>query len=86
MKFTIKNVGTIESATIELGDFTIVCGANNTGKTYITYLVYGFITLAKELLDSQRELGFSIPKDTINTIVNDGIIKIEMHLDRKSVV
>lgn len=78
MKFTIKNVGTIESATIELGDFTIVCGANNTGKTYITYLVYGFITLAKELLDSQRELGFSIPKDTINTIVNDGIIKIDL--------
>ena len=56
MKFTIKNVGTIESATIELGDFTIVCGANNTGKTYITYLVYGFITLEMDQLDTLQVL------------------------------
>ena len=40
MKININNLGLIGQANIELADLTIVCGENNTGKTYVTYLIY----------------------------------------------
>lgn len=43
MKFTIKNTGVIKKAEIEFGDLTILCGKNNTGKTYITYNAFNYI-------------------------------------------
>jgi len=43
MKFHLENIGCIEKADIELGNLTIICGHNNTGKTYITYSIYGFL-------------------------------------------
>ena len=41
--FTFKNIGPIENAELELGDFTIIAGRNNTGKTYVAYTLYGFL-------------------------------------------
>ncbi|MDR2754799.1 MAG: ATP-binding protein, partial [Planctomycetaceae bacterium] len=43
MKITIKNLGILESAEYELGNLTVVCGKNNTGKTYAAYALYGFL-------------------------------------------
>ena len=43
MNFHIQNLGPIADATLELGDLTLVVGRNNTGKTYITYALYGFL-------------------------------------------
>ncbi len=37
MEFKIQNLGYINDAAIEIGDFTIICGFNNTGKTYLSY-------------------------------------------------
>lgn len=42
MRFEFKNVGVIDKADLEMGDLTIICGENNTGKTYLTYTIYGF--------------------------------------------
>ena len=39
----LKNLGIIKQAEFSLGDLTIICGENNTGKTYITYALYGFL-------------------------------------------
>jgi ABC-type multidrug transport system ATPase subunit len=50
MYFELKNIGAIKNAKIELGQFTVVCGKNNTGKTYITYSIYGFLYEKFELL------------------------------------
>lgn len=36
MKFTLRNVGPIREAHLELARLTIVCGPNNVGKTYLT--------------------------------------------------
>ena len=41
MKFQFRNLGIINRAELTLGDFTIVCGKNNTCKTYVTYAMYG---------------------------------------------
>ncbi len=43
MYFELKNIGAIKDAKIELGELTVICGKNNTGKTYITYSIYGFL-------------------------------------------
>jgi len=50
--FTLKNIGPIESSSFKLGDLTILCGKNNTGKTYVTYSLFG---LLKHLRSSLSE-------------------------------
>lgn len=42
MKISLKNLGLLDEADFNVGDFTIICGENNTGKTYATYAFYGF--------------------------------------------
>lgn len=42
MKVTIRNIGAISEATIDLNKgLSIFCGPNNTGKTYLAYCLYG---------------------------------------------
>ncbi|MFM6192835.1 AAA family ATPase, partial [Planktothrix sp.] len=41
MRFKLENLGCLKDVDIELGDLTIICGKNNTGKTYINYAIYG---------------------------------------------
>jgi predicted ATPase len=43
MKITIKNLGVLKNVEYELGNLTIVCGKNNTGKTYAAYALFGFL-------------------------------------------
>lgn len=43
MTFEFKNIGPVEHATLDLADFTIIAGRNNTGKTYLVYALYGFL-------------------------------------------
>ena len=42
MLFELNHLGPIENGTVELGSLTVFCGRNNTGKTYMNYLIYGF--------------------------------------------
>ena len=43
MNFHFEKIGPIDSADLDLGDFTLIAGRNNTGKTYIVYTMYGFL-------------------------------------------
>lgn len=43
MKLIIRNLGIVRNAEIDLSrDFTIFCGPNSTGKTYVAYLLNAF--------------------------------------------
>lgn len=42
-KFNIKNLGFIKDGEIEVKPLTIICGQNNTGKTWAMYALYGFL-------------------------------------------
>lgn len=46
----LKNIGIIKQAEFSLGDLTIICGENNTGKTYIAYALYGFLSSWREFI------------------------------------
>lgn len=43
MKISIRNLGPVKNAEIDINDLTIIAGGNNTGKTYITYAIYGLL-------------------------------------------
>ncbi|MDM8567505.1 AAA family ATPase [Candidatus Halobeggiatoa sp. HSG11] len=74
MKFTFKNLGIFDKeTTIELGDLTIICGDNNTGKTYASYAIFGF-------LDTwSKNISFDIPEDELKKLYNDGSIQLDLN-------
>lgn len=39
----LKNIGILKQAEFSLGDLTIICGENNTGKTYAACVLFGFL-------------------------------------------
>jgi hypothetical protein len=60
MIFKIEHLGILEQAEIDLSkDLILLCGHNNTGKTYLAYAIYHFLTfkpLAKECSDWSSNL------------------------------
>ncbi|AKV68115.1 AAA family ATPase [Microcystis panniformis] len=74
MKVKIKNLGILKQAEFSLGDFTIICGGNNTGKTYATYALFGFLDTWRRLLTWPT---FGL-KEKINQLLSDGVISLDL--------
>lgn len=49
MKIRIKNIGMLDEAEYEVGNLTLICGENNTGKTYATYSLYGYLDYMRSI-------------------------------------
>ena len=64
MDISIKNLGAISEANFTVGDLTVICGKNNTGKTYLTYAVYGFLDFWKRYKGNSKNP--SLPPDMRN--------------------
>lgn len=43
MHFTIKKLGCIAQGDVTIKPLTLMCGANNSGKTWVMYAIYGFL-------------------------------------------
>jgi hypothetical protein len=72
MKISVENLGILKDAEFELGDLTLICGDNNTGKTYATYALFGF-------LDNWRKfLSVEIPDAAISDLLENGITRVEV--------
>lgn len=72
MKIKIKNLGALKQAEFTLGDLTIICGGNNTGKTYATYALFGF------LLTWRRTFAIEINDEKIEQLLSEGVIRLEI--------
>ena len=72
MKVSVENLGVLKKAEFEVGDFTLICGDNNTGKTYATYALYGFLS------GWRRWLSVEIPRPTIDALLKKGIARIDV--------
>ncbi len=86
MKFHLKNLGLIDDATIDLADLTIICGENNTGKTYVTYALYGFFRSWRRILfeEIQGKIESSL-KDSSSSQIDLGVLfsgQINKHFER----
>lgn len=65
MRFHFEQLGLLDQADIELADLTLICGENNTGKTYATYATYGFLRCWRQMLRFALEPDIdAILKDT----------------------
>lgn len=76
MKVTVKNLGILRQAEFSLGNLTIICGGNNTGKTYATYALYGFLKEWRQNIDLIKSA--QIPGQVIRDLMNDGIVRIDL--------
>lgn len=72
MKIKLKNLGAIKQAEFEIGDLTIICGKNNTGKTYTTYALFGFLDLKNEFLR------ITVPDASVEDLLRDGSTSIDL--------
>lgn len=77
MRITFKNLGAIRQADLTLGDLTVICGKNNTGKTYVTYATYGFMDFW------HKDLSVNIPADLITEVMEKGSISVSVELFAK---
>ena len=72
LKIELKNLGILKHTEFSLGDLTVICGKNNTGKTYATYALYGF-------LDSWiKHIHFTVTDAQIQSLLTDGGLKINL--------
>lgn len=72
MNIQIKNLGALKQAKFELGALTIICGVNNTGKTYATYALFGFLYFWRDIFPVKVE------DDSIRRLLDDGAIEIDI--------
>ena len=96
MKISVKNLGVLKQAEFSLGDLTIICGQNNTGKTYAAYALYGFLytwhemfslnisdkQIKRLLLEGVIHLDIRNYIETANQIIEDGCRNYTEHLSK----
>lgn len=79
VKFRLKDIGLIEDSEVTLNDLTIICGQNNTGKTYITYSIYGFLSMWQDMID------FDLPKNVFDELAENGFYSLNiLEFEKKS--
>ncbi|QLE56181.1 AAA family ATPase [Nostoc sp. TCL26-01] len=72
MTIKVKNLGALRQAEFTLGDLTIICGYNNTGKTYATYALFGFLYTWRTLFP------IIINTNKIQQLFADGVIRLDI--------
>ncbi|MDE3256339.1 MAG: AAA family ATPase [Gemmatimonadota bacterium] len=76
MKIELENLGVLKKAEFELGELTLICGGNNTGKTYATYALFGFLS------HWRRHIKAGVPDSTIQELLqellSDGVTRLDV--------
>ncbi len=72
MKFQFEQLGPLYKGEVELADLTIICGENNTGKTYITNSLYAL------LFSWQQLLAWDLSENDMFKLQSEGFIGIDL--------
>ncbi len=72
MRILVKNLGALKQAEFSLGNITIICGGNNTGKTYATYALFGFLSTWRELFTVE------VHQDKVKQLLDEGVTHIDV--------
>lgn len=76
MVLEVKNLGPIKDAKIDLNKpMTVFCGPNNTGKTYLSYIIYALI---KQVFFN---IPLNLPKEIFQKLKEKGEVEYEISLD-----
>lgn len=68
MKINFKNLGPLIQGEFQLGELTIICGNNNTGKTYATYALFGFLSYWREAFSVK------IAENKVSELLSEGTV------------
>jgi len=80
MKFQLEKFGPLKKKTeIKLGDLTIICGKNNTGKSYAAHAIYGFLKTWKD------KIKFKPEPAQVENLINNGILKVDLAVFEKDI-
>lgn len=79
MKIKIRNLGILKTAEFEIGELTIICGKNNTGKTYAVYAFYGFLRLWRSIISFESLDKYS------KELIDLGVTRIELEDFKKRI-
>ncbi|MCC5878133.1 MAG: AAA family ATPase [Candidatus Sumerlaeia bacterium] len=72
MKFIVNDLGPIKHAELVIGGMTVICGRNNSGKTYITHALYGFLDYLA------TDAPFPAPAEAVSKLMSDGAVTLDM--------
>jgi len=72
MKISLKNLGPIRQAEFTPGDLTIICGGNNTGKTCVTYALFGFLSFWHDVFP------IKINYADVERFIDEGAIELDI--------
>lgn len=72
MKLQFEQLGSLHAGEIELADLTIICGKNNTGKTYITNSLYALLFGWQQLLE------WDLSETDLQKLDSEGFITIDL--------
>jgi AAA15 family ATPase/GTPase len=72
MRIILKNIGALREAQFELGDMTIICGRNNTGKTYATYALFGFLSYWRDAYQVR------VSDETVTKLLEEGNVEVDL--------
>lgn len=72
MKVKVKNLGALKQAEFSIGELTIICGGNNTGKTYATYALFGFLKNWRNLFS------IKIKQPKIDELLTTGVLHLDI--------
>lgn len=73
MQIKLRNLGSLKYAEFSLGELTIICGQNNTGKTYATYALFGFLSFWREIFDVQ------VNDDVVTSLFDNGSVAVDIN-------
>ena len=83
MEVQIRNLGPVKDARVTLRPLTIFVGPNNSGKTYIAYLLYGIIKNKSYLfrtINRRRKKLVDVNEDLISRGFKDGKVILNFNL------
>ncbi|MYB94403.1 ATP-binding protein [Candidatus Poribacteria bacterium] len=72
MTIKLKNIGILKQAEFSIGDLTVICGENNTAKTYAAYALYGFLKSWDDFVK------FPISDEQIHNFLTEGLLRIDL--------
>ena len=82
MRIKIKNLGALDDAEFKLGDLTILCGENNTGKTYATYALHGFLARWRRLIRTRTTIK---DESCITSLMRNGTGNVDVEIYREKI-
>jgi predicted ATPase len=94
MKITVENLGTIHKGEISLDkELTIFTGENNSGKSYMSYLVYEIVDLIyvigeslrrRFIIELEQKKSWHFLENGIGINIEDVVIAYTYHLTIQS--